>query len=70
MAEERFLEEGVREVTGTDVSLASCIATSVVPRPPAMDWKDWLIWRKGAGKRPKVNLGDPTPTTLRHESAL
>ena len=35
-----------------------------------MDWQDWLIWRKGAGKRPKVGLGDPTPTTLRHESAL
>ena len=67
---ERVLEEGLREVSGTDLSLASCIANGSVPKPPAMAWKDWLIWRKGAGKRPKTGLGDRTPTTLRHESAL
>ena len=63
MTEERVLDEGLREVAGTDLSLASCIASGIVPKPPVMDWKDWLIWRKDAGKRPKVGLGDPTPTT-------
>ena len=64
------MEQVQQEVSNTDQSLAACIANGSVPRPPVMDWKDWLIWRKSAGKRPKVGLGDQTPTTLRQESLL
>ena len=67
---DRVLESGMREVSGTEASLASCIAAGSVQKPALMDWKDWLIWRKGPGRRPKVNLGDPAPTTSRHESEL
>ena len=64
------MEPVQQDVSNTDQSLAACIANGSVPKLPVMDWKDWLIWRKGAGKRPKVGLGDQTPTTLRQESTL
>ena len=66
----RVLEEGLREVTGTNRSLAACIADGTIPKPKCLDWPDWMQWRKGAGMRPKVKLGDPVSTTLRHESVL
>ena len=64
-SEGRVLEEGQREVTGTDTSLAECIADGSVPKPDILDWRDWLVWRKSAGKRPRLALGDPAATTLR-----
>ena len=66
----RVLEEGLREVTGTNRSLAACIADGTIPKPKILDWQDWMQWRKGAGMRPKLKLGDPVSTTLRHESVL
>ena len=68
---DRILEVGVREITGSDqASLASAIRDGTVPRPPLLDWKDWQVWRRDLGKRPKVGLGDPRSTTSREESAL
>ena len=70
------MDIGVREVSGTEASLASCIEEGTVPKPAVMDWKDWQIWRKGEGMRPRVSLGDPAPhaavgpTTNRQEAAL
>ena len=69
-SEGRVLEEGQREVTGTDTSLAECIADGSVPKPDILDWRDWLVWRKSAGKRPRLGLGDPSATTLKQESVL
>ena len=68
--ENRVLEAGVREVSGTELPFATCIQDNTVPKPPIQDWKDWQIWRKGVGKRPKLSLGDAQPTTPRQESEL
>ena len=38
----RVLEEGLREVAGTDLSFAACIADGSVPKPKIQDWQDWL----------------------------
>ena len=66
----RALDDVLREVTGTELSLAACIADGSVPKPRILDWRDWLIWRKSAGMRPRLGLGDPAAATLRHESVL
>ena len=50
------MEEGQEEVTGTDTPLAECIADGSVPKPDILDWRDWLVWRKSAGKRPRLGL--------------
>ena len=65
-----MLEQGVREVSGSEASLAECIADGSVPKPDLGDWNTWLVWRKGAGRRPKVSLGDRSSTSSRQESDL
>ena len=66
----RVLEEGTREVSGTNASLAACIADGSVPKPKLLDWQDWLKWRKGPGMRPRRDRGDPDTTALKQESVL
>ena len=66
----RVLEEGTREVSGTNASLAACITDGSVPKPKLLDWQDWLKWRKGPGMRPRRDRGDPDTTALKQESVL
>ena len=64
------MEQGVREVSGSEVSLAECIANGSVPKPELGDWNTWVFWRRGAGRRPEVSLGDPLSTSARQEADL
>ena len=57
-------------MSGSEASLAECIANGSVPKPALVDWQDWQRWRKGAGKRPTVGQGDSASTTSRQESEL
>ena len=57
-------------MSGSEASLAECIADGSVPKPDLGDWNTWLVWRKGAGRRPKVSLGDRLSTSSRQESDL
>ena len=66
----RVLEEGVREVSGTEASLVACIADGTISQPGLTDWQDWLKWRKGPGMRPRQDRGDPDSTALKQESVL
>ena len=66
----RVREEGTREVSGTNASLAACIADGSVPTPKLIDWQDWLKWRKGPGMRPRQDRGGPDSTALKQESVL
>ena len=66
----RVLDSPAREVSGTEDTLAAAIESGLVPAPDVMDWKGWLAWRKGPGKRPTTRAGDPLPTDSRQESVL
>ena len=42
----------VKEVSGTQESLAKAIEDGNVPRPGLLDWNAWQEWRSSEGKAP------------------
>eukprot|EP00969_Alexandrium_andersonii_P125151 5532271-Alexandrium_andersonii.AAC.1 len=65
---QRILPAGRREISGEDErSLLDGIADGAIPRPELISYNAWVSWRKSHGQRPRMPLGDPTPTTPAEE---
>ena len=66
---ERVLAD-VREVSGSDKSLAEIISVGEVPKPDVMDFNTWQVWRRDIGLRPQTTRKDPATTTPKQEAEL
>ena len=66
----RVLPTNVREVSGSDKTLAEAVTSQEVPRPDVMDFNTWQVWRKGVGRRPTIGKGDPQVTSSKNEADL
>ena len=68
---QRILPAGRREISGEDErSLLDGIAAGAIPRPELTSYNDWISWRRSRGQRPRMPLGDPTPTAPAEDGIL